>query len=531
MSNGSLKVKIFDSTGTQMVAVPKSTLTVGSANHCDIVLNHPSVQAEHVRGWLEGGRIWIQDLGGGAGTFLNGIRLPSLKPMLVRELDVLKIGECAQTLGLEANLVRAPIVKPKPVMEEFTGIGIRPVPAKEPELDKKREELAKLSKEVAELKLSLQMGRLDKNAEDALHRQSQQLREEIRQLTQEKDQLAASIRRNEQDLEKRRANFEKELAELREAMVAENKRFDEEKTAKINQSETWKADAVTELTHKVKELSAKKAKAWITRPISQDMIFEWEADLNILFRRIILNEDIPDAPELPPMPPEESTAHAVTGITFLTSNPPSRSGVSSGGTSVGGFTRSQSRTRMTPKSSGMGPGAMRFAALALIAAVVGFFGWGRLRHGFTDSAPAQRLPASTPTKARFEPRQSKGFKKSYTDNVLFTTLYLDAELNSEFRNLWLAEMQRTAQNEWKVDARSIHALSEKEFSLLQDLRRLRDAVQAQNEEEGIQKMRERENTFMIDATAILHDKGTLEKYMKLKKNFFNRNQAYLVKRG
>jgi hypothetical protein len=527
MSSGSLKVKIFDSTGTQMVAVPKSTLTVGSANHCDIVLNHPSVQAEHVRGWLEGGRIWVQDLGGGAGTFLNGIRLPSLKPMLVRELDVLKIGECPQTLGLEANLVRAPVVKPKPVMEEFTGITIRPVPAKEPELDKKREELAKLSREVAELKLSLQMGRLDKNAEDALHRQAQQLREEIRILTQDKDQLASAVRRTEQDLEKRRANFDKELAELRESMISETKRHDEEKTAKINQAETWKADAVTQLTHKVKELSAKKAKAWVTRPISQDMIFEWEADLNILFRRIILNEDIPDAPDLPPMPPEESSpAHALTGITYLTTNPPSRSGASSGGTSVTSFTRSQSRSRLAPKPSGAF--SMRFAGLALIAAVVGFLGWGRLRGG-GEPVSVQRMPASH-SKARFEPQQSKGFKKSYTDNVLFTTLYVDAELNSEFRNLWLAEVQRTAQNEWKIDAKSIKALSEKEFSLLQDLRRLRDGIQAQNEEEGIRRMRDREAVFVIDATAILRDKNTLDKYMKLKKNFFNRNQAYLVKR-
>ena len=529
MSSGSLKVKIFDSTGTQLVAVPKSTLTVGSANHCDIVLNHPSVHAEHVRGWLEGGRIWIQDLGTGAGTFLNGTRLPSLKPMLVRELDVLKIGECPQTLGLEANLVRAPVVKPKPVMEEFTGIGIRPVPQKEPELDKKREELAKLSREVAELKLSLQMGRLDKNAEDALHRQAQQLREEIRGLNQEKDQLASSIRRNEQDLEKRRANFDKELAELRESMVAESKRQDEEKTAKISHSDSWKSEAVAELTRKVKELSAKKAKAWVTRPISQDMIFEWEADLNLLFRRIILDEDIPDAPELPPMPPEDSSpSHAVTGITFLTTNPPSRSGVSSAGASMTSFTRSQSRSRMSarPKSN---PFPARFVGLALIVAVVGFLGWGHLRSGMEPS-PVQRTPAS-PTKARFAPPQSKGFKKSYTDNVLFTTLYVDAELNSEFRNLWLAEVQRTALNEWKIDAKSIKALSEKEFSLLQDLRRMRDGVQAQNEEEGIQKMRDREAVFMIDAAAILRDKNALEKYMKLKKNFFNRNQAYLVKRG
>src|SRR5687768_17438983 len=120
MSTGSLKVKIFDGKGTHVVPVAKSTVTVGSASHCDVVLEHASIQAEHVRAWLEGGRIWIQDLGTTGGTFLNGIRLPGLKPMLVRDLDVLKLGECPATVGMEANLVRAPIVKAARPMEETT---------------------------------------------------------------------------------------------------------------------------------------------------------------------------------------------------------------------------------------------------------------------------------------------------------------------------------------------------------------------------------------------------------------------------
>ncbi len=57
----SLKVKIFDAGGTQVIPVPKSNLTIGSAKHCDVVLNHASVQGEHLRAWFDGGRVWIQD--------------------------------------------------------------------------------------------------------------------------------------------------------------------------------------------------------------------------------------------------------------------------------------------------------------------------------------------------------------------------------------------------------------------------------------------------------------------------------------
>ncbi|HMN68562.1 MAG TPA: FHA domain-containing protein, partial [Bdellovibrionales bacterium] len=111
MSNGTLRVKIFDVAGTQRLPVSKPSATVGSAPHCDVVLNHPSVQGEHLRAWSEGGRIWVQDLGGGTGTTINGIRLPPLKPMLVRDLDVLKLAECPATLGFETNMVRAPVVQ------------------------------------------------------------------------------------------------------------------------------------------------------------------------------------------------------------------------------------------------------------------------------------------------------------------------------------------------------------------------------------------------------------------------------------
>src|SRR5690606_5051810 len=52
--------------------------------------------------------------------------------------------------------------------------------------------------------------------------------------------------------------------------------------------------------------------------------------------------------------------------------------------------------------------------------------------------------AAPPMRQRFEPKQTRGFKKSYTDNALYTTLYIEAELNSEFRSLWLTEVEKAA---------------------------------------------------------------------------------------
>ena len=193
----SLKIKIFDSKGTQVLQVAKSSLTIGSAPHCDVVLVHPSVGAEHARAWLEGGRIWIQDLATPSGTTLNDIRLPSLKPMLLRDLDVLRLGESEATLGLEPLLVRAPVVKSQASLIPEAAGEAKAAPkdqARDMEAEKRREELRALGRELADLRLQLQMGRLEKNSTEEMNHHLKNLRVEIKTVQEQKQKWSETLR-------------------------------------------------------------------------------------------------------------------------------------------------------------------------------------------------------------------------------------------------------------------------------------------------------------------------------------------------
>lgn len=222
----SLKVKIFDDSGTRVLQVSKSTLTIGSASHCDVVFEDPSVAPEHTRAWLEGGRIWVQDLGHPSGTALNDIRLPALKPMLVRELDVLRLGESKSTLGLEAILVRAPVVKPK-ASDTAAKDAAATADAKAygvVDVEKRREDAQKVGRELADLRLQLQMARLEKNSADELTQQLDNLRDEVTRVHHQKEMWDDSLRQMENEKQKIREEVEQELTQFKTNALIELKK-------------------------------------------------------------------------------------------------------------------------------------------------------------------------------------------------------------------------------------------------------------------------------------------------------------------
>lgn len=541
MSGASLKVKIFDSSGTQVVPVAKSNLTVGSAKHCDVVLEHATVQSEHLRAWFDAGRIWIQDLGTQSGTFLNGIRLPSLKPMLVRELDVVRLGDNPATLGMEANLVRAPIVKPAAPVDEVTQSGVKPAVPKDAELEKKRDELAKIRRELAELKLQLQMGRLDKESEDEAHRHLSVMRNEVQNLQDQKARLERTLKQMEQQRQTQLDALEKELAERKAASLAQLKNLMDHEMSKLAE---WKMQVIQDIRRDVHTLSQQKAKAWVTRPLSQDMILEWEADIQSLMRRVMLGEKEEVAEpvtEAPPVP-KKSRDERSDSMRVATGSMPGRSQVTQTETTRTGITSHTSLTHTpVPKIRRRIPIPAKNTQMAkmilmvllvggLIAAAVlfkkGFFPVrDRALAGESSGSSSTRSQASAPQKKRYEPIQTKGFRKSYTDNILFTPNFLEMETSPSYRTQWQAEFTKMATSDWKVDPSTAKILMERESTLLADLKRLRESIDGNQEQPGIQAMREREAAFQMELNTLLKGKSLNEKFVKLKKNFFARLQA------
>jgi hypothetical protein len=149
-------------------------------------------------------------------------------------------------------------------------------------------------------------------------------------------------------------------------------------------------------------------------------------------------------------------------------------------------------------------------------------------------APVQALnppPAQHQQVAKkvFAPPQNKIFKKTYTDNVLFTLNYAEAEMNMDFRSQWIKDLNRVGKRDWKMDSRTLGGIATNELVLIQDLNRMRNAVGPASDSDRVGRMRQREAQFVKELTRQLGKKASLEKFMNLKRAFYNRNQVYLTR--
>jgi hypothetical protein len=509
MSSATLKIKIFDAKGTHLVPMTKSTATVGSAKHCDVVLNHPTVQPEHARAWCEGGRIWVQDLGTPAGTTLNGIRLPPLKPMLVRELDIVKLGDCPATMGMEPNLVRAPVVMPKSNLPEFTATDIRPIVSPDASPEKKQEEYERMHRELADLKLQMQMARLEKSSDEDLRKELAAAKEEIARLKAEKEKLKESFNHFDGDKKTFKAQLENEVAELKLKSLRELKEQREEDTRKF---EKWKSEAAANLASASRTLADQKAKTWNQRPFSKELAHEWDSEISAIFKRVILN----NAP-----PPVQTASNLKVPIGL-----PPKEITQTNAQKAAHAPHPERRKR--PRQSNDGPWqriAVGGFILALFMAVAWYASIYLKRDGartmasqMVETAPPP--PPASRAAANPDAGKTSGFKKTYTDNVLGTINYVDAELNMDFRALWLKDLSRTAAKEWKLDAKAVNDIANKEIVLIQDLNRMKN---------NTAQMRQRESQFMKELQSRLGKRANTDKFMRLKRAFYTRNQVYLTR--
>ena len=721
--NVSLKVKIFDDKGTRVLQVSKSTLTIGSASHCDVVFDDPSVSPEHTRAWLEGGRIWVQDLGSPNGTALNEIRLPALKPMLVRDLDVLRLGESTSTLGLEAIVVRAPVVKPK-VAETTAASSSAAAEAKSlsaPELEKRKDEAQRLARELADLKLHVQMARLEKAAAEEMSRQLENLKDEIKNVHDQKEKWDQSLQRMEAEKHKMRLEVEREVAEFKVKAMNEMKKATlsagemrvrelaadsrivkdkyetqikhllEEKDAQIRklreeneaqveklraaneaqlartreqhdalmakireqtdlqlremqneksaqvrhtrdesekevrqlrdqletqrklfekelaefkskalkevqratteeagqqikplheelkkyqaackklekdladtrarlQSETsmhestrqemekqlsdvraksfkelsahmlteaqkvekWKQDQASAFEKSVHMLARQKMRTWTAQGLDPDAVHDWEADINYAFRKIILNEN-------EPQPAKRSQAGSHTHEEY----PPAH-------------------TRKEEKKANMSARKVLkrwrpFAFPALFAFLIGGGLWfiAPFFRQYASRTLSSQTPAPTGSQAAvrsaaipappgpYNPKQSKRYRNSYTENVIFLENYVGAEQNVDFRRRWQTELNKIATTEWKLDSWSIAPIAVEEQNLIKDLSKIRDSIHTTDQEAaGVERMRARETKYLRDLEAIFKGRAGVERFLKFKRAFYQRNKAYLTR--
>ena len=489
------KVKIFEANGTKSLSVGKTSFCVGRGKQCDVVLDHDSIQEEHVRVWCEGGRLWIQDLGTASGTTLNDMKLPPLKPMLCREIDTLQLGHCSITLSIEPIFVRQPQVKPA----EAPKPAARVPEVETPEaLKARRAELAATARELAEVRLQLQMARMEKESVDEIKKYREKLQEQVKALEVHKSQLVQEKSEWEVDKVTFRKNLDIELADLRFKTQKELKQTIEAETKKF---ESWRKECVDEMSQMTVLLMGRKARPLVGKTISAAQVKELEQDVVKILRRVLLNE---------------TAAEEVVVKELYNYNP-----------------ADAKRVRDFWKQVSLG----LMGAVAVVSLSV--FGWifvakksAQWRSVASEHPPVKEAMLERARKEieakKFKPETTTEFKKSYTDNVLFTTGYVQQELSQEFRKKWILELNKVAVSDWKLSENVIVPLVSREYGLVQELSKIRLGLTVDREKEGIEKMRTREKEFQAEIKGLLKTKEMVEKFNRLKRSFFVKNQKLSI---
>jgi pSer/pThr/pTyr-binding forkhead associated (FHA) protein len=94
--------------GFTLSAKDKSSYVIGSAEDCDIILRHPTIEPLHCGIILEKGSVKVWDLGANSGVKINGTRVTE---------ENLKVGDVMTLGALDLHVrfqLRRPNLKPKP---------------------------------------------------------------------------------------------------------------------------------------------------------------------------------------------------------------------------------------------------------------------------------------------------------------------------------------------------------------------------------------------------------------------------------
>ncbi len=532
MSSPLMKAKIFDSQGTRVLQLGKATVTIGSAANCDIVLTHDSVHQEHARVWLDAGKVWVQDLGGEYQSFLNDIPLPKMKPMLVRQLDVLRFGSCEATVGLEPILVRAPVinigptknsVEVKPAVPSQPLTSARPpipvvqdsVPPTPPEPavsakpveSVKSAEVESIARVLADVRLQLQMAKLEVKSTKELSNQVQILTDELKAARELNQKFSDASKQIDAELERTRRNQEDEISGL---------------LARIQRE---KCEAHEAFARRLRDTSSELVKRWSGRSMSTDLVTEWEAETLRNFRHVVMHglDHVPALPKLPALPNipevvvrtlprsgEEGAAKVVVEKEVDEAEEPA------------------TKKRALPLKKILLTAAGVAAILTALWFGVNWFkeaGFANQSSHAIDSGTSEKRTAPV----RFEPKKSRTYRNSYVDNVLYFENFVGAEQNPDFRKLWIIELTKTAKFDWKVEEAMVLPIATKEEVLVQDLSRIASGITVDREQAGIGQMQARESQFRKELEDIFKSKAGVDRYLQFKRSFYARYQAYLHK--
>lgn len=142
-----------------------------------------------------------------------------------------------------------------------------------------------------------------------------------------------------------------------------------------------------------------------------------------------------------------------------------------------------------------------------------------------DEEQIARTKAQNDLRKEFNPEKVDEFKSSYTDRVLYTQDYVKIELNQEYREEWILDLQDFFVDELRLSENALVPFISQEANLIMELDQEMKKINGNFEDQGITRMRDIEKGFEKKLRAIIKKDSHYKKVMNFKKEFFNKNKS------
>jgi hypothetical protein len=122
----------------------------------------------------------------------------------------------------------------------------------------------------------------------------------------------------------------------------------------------------------------------------------------------------------------------------------------------------------------------------------------------------------------FSPLKTKEFKATYTDRVLYTERYAELSLEKEYREDWILELKTFFVDELDLNVNALVPFISQEANMIRELVAQSKRINGKFIDQGIEKMREIEDDFVVKLKANLRNDKDYKKIMDFQKKFFKK---------
>jgi hypothetical protein len=125
-------------------------------------------------------------------------------------------------------------------------------------------------------------------------------------------------------------------------------------------------------------------------------------------------------------------------------------------------------------------------------------------------------------KSRFNPPTDTEFKRTFTDNVLYTTNYLNIKMDEKIHGTWVVELNHFFLNDLQLDEKTVVKYVSTETVLIDRMSEVRKFITSAYEKQGIDRLRAAEADSVSELLKIVKGQSNFDKVHAFESKFYRR---------